>query len=209
MPRYSVVRYGPKGNPYHIREHTASGLLPAGLLFFVLALIPAAIVWGLIRGHSWDRENRAAARASYEKMTVSSSLTRTNVKRDPFVPEWRLWRYSATIKITNTDSEPHLVSACVATDEGSGQHNCVESLPTLPPGVNYADKYANCIAPHATVTWTWRNEMTSSHGNSEYGKPFISGIDGVSLDALMTDHSDGPALDFQDLDLRCQSMPNG
>jgi hypothetical protein len=77
----------------------------------MVLLIPAASIWSPILGPTWDRRKRAEALETYEMMKVKASIKRTPVgKPDPIDPERREWRYIATIKITNADSEPHLVS---------------------------------------------------------------------------------------------------
>ena len=94
------------------------------------------VIWGVIRGPAWDRDNRAEARDSYEKMKVKASITRTPIgKSNRLEPGWRVWRYVATIKITNTDSKPHLVGVCVPSNpkkESLYHHTCSGTLPQLP-----------------------------------------------------------------------------
>jgi hypothetical protein len=213
--RISVPHTGPAGGTYHTHHTISTGPpIPGGLVLAALLLLPGAVIWQAIRGPTWDRDNRAAARASYQKMNVEASLKRTPIgKPNPIEPDRRVWSYVATIKITNSDSKPHLVSACVPPDSKKQtlhHHSCMGSLPQLPQRAAYddTDKFANCIPAHTTVTWRWRERSEVPNGSSWYGKPYISAVDGVSLDDLSVDHTDWPADQVQSLNKLCDRMPN-
>ena len=62
---------------------------------------------------------------------------------------------------------------------------------------------------HKTVTWSFRETIEVPNGATWYGRPYISYVDGVSLDELSADPSESSKAGINHVtrDDRCDQMP--